>query len=151
VHQMIEELIAAPPVVTDGAWGTQLQARGLDLGEAPDGWNLSHPERVEEVADQRVRVAFLPVGDTRIELLEPTDDTSPIANHLERRGAGLHHICLRVPDIRAAMAQLSEEGYRLLSEEPLRGAHECLVCFIHPKSAGGVLIEISQKVVPDGS
>jgi len=108
-------------------------------------------EGIEEVADQKVRVAFLPVGDTRIELLEPTDDTSPIANHLERRGAGLHHICLRVPDIRAAMAQLSEEGYRLLSEEPLRGAHECLVCFIHPKSAGGVLIEISQKVVPDGS
>jgi methylmalonyl-CoA/ethylmalonyl-CoA epimerase len=103
-------------------------------------------EGVEEVADQRVRVAFLPVGDTRIELLEPTDDTSPIARHLERRGAGLHHICLRVPDIRAAMAQLLEEGYRLLSEEPLRGAHDCLVCFVHPKSAGGVLIELSQTV-----
>jgi methylmalonyl-CoA/ethylmalonyl-CoA epimerase len=101
-------------------------------------------EAVEEVLDQRVRVAFLPVGDTRIELLEPTDDTSPIARHLERRGAGLHHICLRVPDIRAAMAQLSEEGHRLLSEEPLPGAHDCLVCFVHPKSAGGVLIELSQ-------
>jgi len=92
-----------------------------------------------------VRVAFLPVGDTRIELLEPTDATSPIARHLERRGAGLHHICFGVPDIRAAMAQLSGEGYRLLSEEPLRGAHDCLVCFVHPKSAGGVLIELSQS------
>jgi methylmalonyl-CoA/ethylmalonyl-CoA epimerase len=102
-------------------------------------------EGVEEVEDQKVRVAFLPVGDTRIELLEPTDATSPIARHLERRGAGLHHICFGVPDIRAAMAQLSGEGYRLLSEEPLRGAHDCLVCFVHPKSAGGVLIELSQS------
>ena len=108
-------------------------------------------EGVEEVEDQKVRVAFLPVGDSRIELLEPTDDASQIARHLERRGAGLHHICLRVPDIRAAMAKLSEEGYRLLSDEPLRGAHDCLVCFVHPKSAGGVLIEISQKMAPDES
>lgn len=103
-------------------------------------------EGVEEVANQKVRVALLPVGDTRIELLEPTDKTSPIARHLERRGAGLHHICLRVADIRAAMAQLAEEGYRLLSEEPSRGAHDCLVCFVHPKSAGGVLIELSESI-----
>jgi len=103
-------------------------------------------EGIEEVADQKVRVAFLPVGDTRIELLEPTDATSPIAHHLERRGAGLHHICFGVPDIRAAMAQLSEEGYRLLSEEPLQGAHDCLVCFVHPKSASGVLIELSESI-----
>jgi len=103
-------------------------------------------EGVEEVEDQKVRVAFLPVGDTRIELLEPTDATSPIARHLERRGAGLHHICFGVPDIRTAMAQLSGQGFRLLSEEPLRGAHDCLVCFVHPKSAGGVLIELSESI-----
>jgi methylmalonyl-CoA/ethylmalonyl-CoA epimerase len=101
-------------------------------------------EGVEEVAEQKVRVAFLPVGDTRIELLEPTDDSSPIARHLERRGPGLHHVCLRVPDIRLAMRRLAEDGYRLLSDEPLDGAHGCLVCFVHPKSAGGVLIELSQ-------
>jgi methylmalonyl-CoA/ethylmalonyl-CoA epimerase len=101
---------------------------------------------VEEVADQRVRVAFLPVGDANIELLEPTDDTSPIARHLEKRGPGLHHVCLRVADIRLAMSQLSEKGYRLLSEEPLRGAHDCLVCFVHPKSAAGVLIELSESI-----
>ena len=106
---------------------------------------------IEEVEDQKVRVAFLSVGDSRIELLEPTDESSPIARHLQRRGAGLHHICFRVQDIRAAMAQLSAEGYRLLSDEPMPGAHGCLVSFIHPKSAGGVLIEISQKVVRDGS
>jgi methylmalonyl-CoA/ethylmalonyl-CoA epimerase len=99
---------------------------------------------IEEVVDQGVRVAFLAVGDSRIELLEPTRIDSPIARHLEKRGAGLHHISLRVTDIRSAMARLSGEGFRLLSEEPLRGAHNCLVCFIHPKSAGGVLIELSQ-------
>jgi methylmalonyl-CoA/ethylmalonyl-CoA epimerase len=104
-------------------------------------------DSIEEVADQGVRVAFLPVGDSRIELLEPTRDDSPVARHLERRGAGLHHISLRVPDIRSAMARLSEAGFRLLSEEPVRGAHGCLVCFIHPKSAGGVLIELSQPAL----
>lgn len=108
-------------------------------------------EGIEEVEDQMVRVAFLPVGDTRIELLAPTDESSPIARHLERRGEGLHHICLRVPDIRESMDSLSGEGYRLLSDEPLRGAHDCLVCFIHPKSTGGVLIELSQKIVTEES
>jgi len=104
-------------------------------------------EGVEEVVDQGVRVAFLPVGEPRIELLEPLNDDSPIARFLDRRGPGLHHICLRVSNIRMAMAQLSDEGYQLLSEEPMRGAHDCLVCFVHPKSAGGVLIELSQPAV----
>ncbi len=103
-------------------------------------------EGIEEVADQRVRVAFLSVGDGRIELLEPTDASSPIARHLERRGPGLHHICLRVTDIRAVMTQLAAAGHRLLSEEPQPGAHGCLVCFVHPKSAGGVLLELSELV-----
>ena len=101
-------------------------------------------EGTEEVAEQGVNVAFLPVGDSRIELLEPTGPSSPIARFLEKRGPGLHHVCLRVPDIRAAMAELSGRGYRLLSDEPQRGAHNCLVCFVHPKSAGGVLLELSQ-------
>lgn len=103
-------------------------------------------ESIEEVAGERVRVAFLPVGDSRIELLEPTDASSPIARHLERRGPGLHHICLRVADIRMAMAELRAAGYRLLSEEPLSGADGCLVCFVHPKSTGGVLLELSELV-----
>lgn len=98
----------------------------------------------EEVEEQAVRVAFLEVGDSRLELLEPTTESSPIARHLARRGPGLHHFCLRVPDIRAAMAQLAGGGYELLSDEPQRGAHGCLVCFVHPRSAGGVLIELSQ-------
>jgi methylmalonyl-CoA/ethylmalonyl-CoA epimerase len=104
-------------------------------------------EGTEEVPEQGVRVAFLPVGETRIELLEPIGEDSPVAHHLERRGAGLHHICFRVSDIRSAMARLSAEGYDLLSDEPQQGADGCLVCFVHPKSAGGVLIELSQPAV----
>ncbi len=115
------------------AKGVELyQALGLDL------------EGVEEVAEQGVKVGFLPVGDARLELLEPTGPASPIAKHLERRGPGLHHVCLRVDDIRGAMAALVDRGYRLLSEEPQAGAHGCLVCFVHPKSTGGVLLELSQ-------
>lgn len=99
----------------------------------------------ERVDEQGVRVAFLPVGESRIELLEPTGPDSPIARHLERRGPGMHHICLRVSDIRRTMARLSEQGFELLSEEPQRGANGCLVCFVHPKSTGGVLLELSES------
>jgi methylmalonyl-CoA/ethylmalonyl-CoA epimerase len=113
---------------------------GLDIYEAL-GLEV---EAIEVVPEQGVRVAFLPVGDSRLELLEPTGPDSPIARHLERRGPGLHHICLRVPDIRAAMENLSRQGRTLLSEEPQPGANGCLVCFVHPKSTGGVLLELSQ-------
>ena len=98
----------------------------------------------EEVASQKVRVAFLPVEGTRLELLEPTAPESPIAKFIEKRGEGLHHLCFRVDDVRAAMAGLRAKGYTLLSEEPQPGAHGALVCFVHPKSSGGVLIELSQ-------
>ncbi len=101
-------------------------------------------EGTDEVPEQGVRVAFLPVGDTRLELLEPTGPSSPIARHLERRGPGLHHVCFRVRDIRGVMARLAEQGYRLLSDDPQDGAHGCLVCFVHPRSTGGVLVELSQ-------
>ena len=104
----------------------------------------------EEVGEQGVRVGFLPVGDTRLELLEPTGPGSPIARHLDRRGPGLHHLCFSVPDIRAAMSVLASQGYQLLSEEPQPGAHGCLVCFVHPRSAGGVLIELSQPPGDEG-
>ena len=119
---------------------------GLDMYEAL-GLEV---EAIEVVPEQGVRVALLPVGDSRLELLEPTGPDSPIARHLERRGPGLHHICLRVPDIRAAMATLAEQGRTLLSEEPQPGANGCLVCFVHPKSTGGVLLELSQRAEPKG-
>jgi len=98
----------------------------------------------EEVASEKVRVAFLPAAGTRIELLEPTAAESPIGSFLAKRGEGIHHICFRVEDIRATMSELKARGFRLLSEEPLPGAEGSLVCFIHPSSGGGVLIELSQ-------
>ena len=106
-------------------------------------------EGTEEVPEQGVRVAFLPVGDTRIELLEPTGPGSPIAKHLEKRGPGLHHLAVRVDDIRAAMDRLAAAGYRLLSDEPQPGAHGCRICFVHPKSTAGVLLELSQPPASD--
>jgi methylmalonyl-CoA/ethylmalonyl-CoA epimerase len=102
------------------------------------------PSGGEEISSEMVRVAFFPAGETRIELLEPTTPESPIARFLAKRGEGLHHICLEVDDIRAAMAELSAQGFRLLSEEPKAGAHGSQVCFIHPASAGGVLIELCE-------
>ncbi len=101
-------------------------------------------EACEEVPSEQVRVAFLAVGDTRIELLEPTDGASPIAVFIAKRGEGMHHLSFRVADIRAAMTALKSRGFRLLSDEPRPGAHGTLVCFVHPRSSGGVLIELSQ-------
>ena len=98
----------------------------------------------EEVPSEMVRVTFFAAGETRIELLEPTTPESPIAKFIATRGEGLHHICLEVDDIRATMAELAGQGFQLLSEEPKPGAHDSRVCFIHPKSAGGVLIELCQ-------
>ncbi len=102
---------------------------------------------VEEVREQGVRVGFIPLGGPRLELLEPLDDASPIARHLQRRGPGLHHVCIAVPDVRAAMERLRASGYELLSDEPQPGAHGSQVCFLHPRAAHGVLIELAQ---PDG-
>ena len=99
-------------------------------------------EYVEEVASQKVRVAMLPLGESRVELLEPTSDDSPISKFLAKRGPGIHHIAVRVPDIRASLAELKEKGARLIDEEPRTGAGGCLVAFIHPSSTGGVLLEL---------
>lgn len=98
----------------------------------------------EEVTSQKVKVAFLPFEGSQIELLEPTAQESPIAGFIEKKGEGLHHICFEVDDIRSAMADLKAQGFQLLSDEPRPGAHGSQVCFIHPKSGGGVLIELCQ-------
>ena len=98
----------------------------------------------EEVPSQRVRAHFIPAGDASLELLEATAPDSPIATYLEKRGPGLHHITLRVDDIRAALAQLKARGVRLIDESPRPGAHGSLVAFIHPSSAHGVLVELKQ-------
>ena len=99
-------------------------------------------EHVEEVTSQKVRVAMLPLGESRVELLEPTSDDSPISKFLAKRGPGIHHIAVRVPDIRASLAELKEKGARLIDEQPRTGAGGCLVAFIHPSSTGGVLLEL---------
>lgn len=96
----------------------------------------------EEVEDQGVRVAMLPIGEPRVELLEPTHADSPIAKFLAKRGAGIHHIAVRVPDIRAALARLKDSGARLIDEEPRHGADDCLIAFVHPQATGGVLLEL---------
>lgn len=98
----------------------------------------------ETVEDQKVRVAMLPVGETRIELLEPTSEDSPISNFLQKRGGGIHHIAVEVENIEESLAKLKAEGMRLIDEKPRVGAEGCLVAFVHPKSAGGVLLELVQ-------
>lgn len=100
----------------------------------------------EVVEDQRVRTAFMVAArGGRIELLEPTDSESPISAFLERRGSGLHHICLTVPDIRDAIQRAKKANIRMIDEEPGIGSGGRLIAFIHPKSTGGVLIELSQE------
>ncbi len=99
----------------------------------------------EVVEDQKVRVAMLPIGESRIELLEPTSEDSPISKFLEKRGGGIHHIAVEVEDIEAALAKLKAEGARLIDEKPRIGAEGCLVAFVHPSSANGVLLELVQE------
>lgn len=98
----------------------------------------------EEVADQGVRVKMLPIGESRIELLEPLSSDSAIAKFLEKRGPGIHHIAVRVDDIEAALLRFKSQGARLIDETPRVGAGGCLVAFVHPSSANGVLLELVQ-------
>lgn len=106
------------------------------------------PESIEDVPSQGVRVAFLPAGPVRIELLESLTPEGVIARFVERRGEGLHHVAFSVPDIRAEMRRLREAGHELVDGEPRPGAHGRLVAFIHPRSAHGVLLELVQEPRP---
>ena len=99
----------------------------------------------EEVAEQRVRVAMLPIGDTRVELLEPTTPDSAVGKFLAKRGPGIHHIAVKVQDINESLAELKRKGARLIDETPRIGAGGCLVAFVHPTSAHGVLLELVQR------
>ena len=122
-----------------------IATRGID--EALSFWSDAlglENVHTEVVEDQKVRVAMLPLGESRIELLEPISDDSPISKFLEKRGGGIHHIAVEVDDINAALARLKEKGVRLIDENPRIGADGCLVAFVHPSSANGVLLELVQ-------
>lgn len=128
----IDHLGIATHKIADGL-GFWRDALGLELHET------------EEVAEQKVRVAMLPVGESRVELLEPTSKDSPIAKFLARRGPGLHHIAVQVDDIIATLDSLKNQGARLIDEVPRVGAGGCLIAFVHPAAAGGVLLELVQQ------
>lgn len=102
-------------------------------------------EKTEEVDDQKVRTAFFKVGESHVELLEATDPSSPIAKFLDRRGPGIHHICVEVDDLDEALATYKSEGIRMAQEEPSIGAGGHRIAFVHPKATGGVLIELLER------
>jgi methylmalonyl-CoA epimerase len=106
------------------------------------GLSVSETEIVE---DQGVEVAMLPLGESRVELLQPLGENSPVARFMEKRGPGIHHICIEVEDIAARLAELKAAGAQLIDEQPRRGAGGHLIAFVHPKSTSGVLIELVQK------
>ncbi|PKN11806.1 MAG: methylmalonyl-CoA epimerase [Deltaproteobacteria bacterium HGW-Deltaproteobacteria-4] len=101
-------------------------------------------EGTEVVAEQKVKVAFFAVGESRVELLEPTADDSPVAKFLEKNGEGTHHIAYEVDDLVATLAKLKAAGVRLIDEVPRCGAHGTRIAFLHPKASGGVLTELCQ-------
>lgn len=100
--------------------------------------------KIEEVGSEGVNTSFFHIGPNKIELLEATNPDSPIAKFIEKKGEGIHHIAFDVEDIRAEMKRLQAEGFTLLNEEPKKGADNKLVCFLHPKTTNGVLIELCQ-------
>ncbi|MFA7059276.1 MAG: methylmalonyl-CoA epimerase [Pedobacter sp.] len=99
----------------------------------------------EEVAEQKVKVAFFPVGDSEVELLESTVPDGPIARYIEKNGEGMQHIALRVDDLEEALAELKAKGVRLIDEKPRYGAGGARIAFVHPKSTGGILLELSER------
>ncbi|MFO8057686.1 MAG: methylmalonyl-CoA epimerase [bacterium] len=119
-----------------------------DLGEALkfyEGLLGLNSAGTEEVEEQKVKTAFLPTGDSELELLESTDPEGPIAKFIEKKGAGIQHIALRVDDIDGALAELKEAGIKLIDEKPRYGAGGARIAFLHPKATGGVLLELCQR------
>lgn len=121
-----------------------------DLTNAVPLWETllqSHCYKTEEVASEQVSTAFLRKGETKIELLQSLQPDGVIARFIEKKGEGIHHIAFAVEDIVAEMARLKSEGYVLLNETPKKGADNKLVCFLHPKSCNGTLVELCQEIL----
>ena|SRR3989338_3643783 len=105
------------------------------------------PEHYEEIAEQRARTAFFAVDDTNIELLESTSPDGPIGKFIKKQGrGGIHHICIQVDDIEKVLSEYKKQGIQLIDERPRIGAHGKKIAFVHPKSTGGVLLELSEKI-----
>ncbi len=102
-------------------------------------------EGTEVVEEQKVRVAFLPVGDTEVELLESTEEDGPIAKFIEKKGEGIQHLAFRVDNIEAAIEEMKEKGVRMIDEKPRYGAGGAKIAFCHPKSTNGILVELSER------
>lgn len=102
--------------------------------------------KIEEVKSENVKTSFFQTGESKIELLEASNPDSAIAKFIEKRGEGIHHVAFEVEDILAEMKRLEAEGFRLLNKEPKKGADNKLVCFVHPKTANGVLVELCQTI-----
>lgn len=107
-----------------------------------------HLHEIEEVPEQKVRVAMFPVGETNLEFLEPTSPDSPIAKFLEKKGQGIHHVAIGVEDIDRVLAELKARGARLINETPVVGAGGKRIAFVHPASTSGILLELSQAPLP---
>ncbi len=99
----------------------------------------------EEVKEQKVKVAFLPTGESKLELLEPVSEDSPVAKFIQSQGQGVHHVALKVTNLEEKLAALKEKGVRLIDEKPRVGAGGALIAFIHPKSTGGILLELCER------
>lgn len=102
--------------------------------------------KVEKVASENVSTSFFQVGESKVELLEATDENSAIAKFIAKKGEGIHHLAFEVEDIHAEMKRLEGEGFQLINKEPKKGADNKLVCFLHPKSSNGVLVELCQEI-----
>lgn len=102
--------------------------------------------KTETVASESVNTSFFKIGDTKIEFLASTNDEGTISKYIQKRGQGLHHIAFEVEDIHQEMVRLKKEGFHLINEQPKKGADNKLVCFIHPKSTNGVLVELCQEI-----
>ena len=158
VARLRQETSGAPPSspskkISSSSSVLKISHLGISVPSLEQGgafWDLLGllEEHREEVASQHVVTSFRAVGESHLELLEPTSPESPIAKALATRGPGIHHLCLEVTDLRAALRRLKAAGVRLVNEEPFDGAHGCLVAFVHPSATGGVLLELSEKLKP---
>ncbi len=124
-----------------------IAVKSLDAAKiyAALGLKVDHLEAVEA---QGVKTAFISAGDANLELLEPLSSDSPVAKFIDKRGEGIHHICFRVTDLEAHLERLKQQGFRLINESPVPGAHGCRVAFLHPAAGNGVLIELSEVGPP---